>query len=104
MGKEIRKKPIPLSEVQYDSGSVVVWGEIFSIERRETRDMRRVIFKFDFTDYTGSNTMKVLAEANNCKAYDSLQEGQILSLIHIYPQNIVAAVKGEKIGTIVKEK
>lgn len=107
VGKEIRKKPIPLSEVQYDSGSVVVWGEIFSIERRETRDMRRVIFKFDFTDYTGSNTMKVLAEANNCKAYDSLQEGQIIIVsgsvdydkydreINISPRDISVAKKVE---------
>ena len=33
-------------------GNIVVWGEIFAIESKETRDKSRKIYSIDITDYT----------------------------------------------------
>ena len=31
-------KPKPMSEVSYDDGEIIVWGEVFKYEKRETKD------------------------------------------------------------------
>ena len=68
MGNVPKAKPIPIKEATIESGSLTVWGEIFSIETKETRDKARKIYSIDITDYTGSITLKVIQEINQCKA------------------------------------
>ena len=75
MGNVPKAKPIPIKEATIESGSLTVWGEIFSIETKETRDKARKIYSIDITDYTGSITLKVIQEINQCKALDTLKTG-----------------------------
>ena len=56
IGKAIAEQPISLSEVTMESGRICVWGDIFAIESRESRDGSKVILSINITDYTGSNT------------------------------------------------
>ncbi|MBC8569709.1 PolC-type DNA polymerase III [Zongyangia hominis] len=77
-GKAIRQRPIPLSEVNMESGRVVVWGEIFSKERRESRDGSKHIFSLNITDSTSSNTLKMIMDAKESDTIDALKEGQAI--------------------------
>lgn len=61
-GREIRKAPQRLDEVALDSGRVVVCGDVFAFESRETRDGTKYIISFNITDYTSSNTVKVIQD------------------------------------------
>jgi len=62
MGKAIKTSPTPLREVSADTGNVVVWGVVFSVTRRESRDGAKAIYSIDITDRTGSNTLKVITD------------------------------------------
>jgi DNA polymerase-3 subunit alpha (Gram-positive type) len=68
-------KPIALSTITPDIGSVTVWGEIFSVDQKETRDKQRKIYSMNITDYTGSITLKIIEMVNQCKALDTLTAG-----------------------------
>ena len=61
-GRPIRKALQELRTVKEDSGRVTVWGDVFGFESRETRDGSKNIISFNITDYTASNTVKVIAE------------------------------------------
>ena len=78
LGKMIRQRPIPLSEVNMESGRVVVWGEIFSVEKRESRDGSKHIFSINFTDYTSSNTLKIIMDAKESDSVAALKAGQAI--------------------------
>lgn len=68
-------KPIPIRDVTLESGTVVVWGEVFSLEVRNTRDNSKKIFSIDITDYTGSLSLKIIEAVEQCKALDELKNG-----------------------------
>ena len=70
--------PTPLSKVTPDIGRTSVWGEIFSVEQKETRDKQRKIYSVNITDYTGSITLKIIEMANQCRALDTLANGMTL--------------------------
>ena len=75
LGQVPRGKITPLREAALDMGSLVVWGEIFSVESKETRDKARKIYSIDITDYTGSTTLKIIQDARECQALDKLKAG-----------------------------
>lgn len=74
-GRAAKSKPIPISKVSSDIGSVTIWGEIFSIDEKTTRDQQRKIITINITDYTGSMTLKVIELVSQCKALDALTKG-----------------------------
>ncbi len=67
-GNDIKSKPISISEITFDIGTVVVWGDVFSFNERTTKDGRRKIITFNITDYTDSYTVKIFEETANCHA------------------------------------
>lgn len=75
LGNPPKSKPVPISEAAIEAGTVTVWGEIFDITVRETRDKRKKIYSIDITDYAGSIILKVIQEVNLCKALDTLKKG-----------------------------
>ncbi|NLJ31821.1 MAG: PolC-type DNA polymerase III [Clostridiales bacterium] len=74
-GHAARAKPIPISKVTSDIGNATVWGEIFSIEQKTTRDQQRKIYSINITDYTSSITLKVIEMVSQCRALDTLSKG-----------------------------
>ena len=74
-GKKITQKPVPLNEINSMSGNVVVWGDIFATDCRVTRDGTKVILTYNFTDYTSSNTMKIIDDVKKQDKYDCLSKG-----------------------------
>ena len=75
IGNVTKKEIIPISDIHPDSGSVKIWGDIFDIESKETRDKSKMIFSIDITDYTGSITLKFIEEAGKTKDLESLSKG-----------------------------
>jgi DNA polymerase-3 subunit alpha (Gram-positive type) len=75
VGKPIKERPIEQSKVTAESGRVVVWGEIFAVDSRLTRREDKIILSIDFTDYTGSNTLKIFDDVKKKEDYDKLKKG-----------------------------
>lgn len=78
VGRPIREKPIDLSQVSAESGHVVVWGEVFAVDSRLTRREDKIILSIDFTDYTGSNTLKIFDDVKKKDDYDKLKKGSYI--------------------------
>ncbi|NMB30284.1 MAG: PolC-type DNA polymerase III [Clostridiales bacterium] len=77
-GRKFTTKPIDLSEVTEESGRVTVWGDVFSVRERVTRDGSMVIFSIYFTDYTGSQVLKVIVPVGEAAPYRKLQKDTTL--------------------------
>ena len=77
-GRAINSPPIRLSEVNAESGEVVVWGDIFSAEKRELRDGLRAVISISFTDYTNSNTLKAFVEIGTDDPVEELSAGDTI--------------------------
>ena len=75
IGRNIAEEPILLSEVNQESGRVVVCGEIFAVDQRYKRDNTKIIMSVSFTDYTGSNTLKIFDDVKNEEKYAKLKKG-----------------------------
>ncbi len=74
-GRMIKGKIIPIENIQYDSGKVTVWGDIFDIEKKITKSGDKNIFTIDITDYTGSITAKVFGPIKETAVVDTLSKG-----------------------------
>ena len=63
-------KPKAMEDVTYEDGQVLVWGDIFKYEVRETKDGKRYIIEFNITDNTGSF---------GCKFFDTKEQLEYLN-------------------------
>ena len=64
---QIRSKPQTIKSISPLSDTVVVWGDIFGLESKETKNGDRMIFTFNITDYTSSYTVKIFERKENCE-------------------------------------
>ena len=60
--RAIKGTPVPIGSLGLDSGSAVIWGDIFSVDCRDTRDKNHFIMSIAITDYTGSINLKIFDE------------------------------------------
>ena len=60
--RPIKGTPVPIGTLGLDSGSAVIWGDIFSMDCRDTRDKNHFIMSIAITDYTGSINLKIFDE------------------------------------------
>ncbi len=60
--RPIKGTPVPIGSLGLDSGSAVIWGDIFSVDCRDTRDKNHFIMSVSITDYTGSINLKIFDE------------------------------------------
>lgn len=60
--RPIKGAPVPIGTLGLDSGSAVIWGDIFSVDCRDTRDKNHFIMSIAITDYTGSINLKIFDE------------------------------------------
>ncbi len=69
-GRDIKGKPVPIKGVTPEDGTVILWGDVFSFETRETKDGRNLIVSFNITDYTSSYAVKIFNDKNSLAALD----------------------------------
>lgn len=77
-GRSIRGKMIPISSISGDSGRIVVWGDVFDIEKKVTKSGDKNIFTIDITDYTGSTTVKVFNSIKESAVIDNIKKGDTI--------------------------
>ena len=78
IGNLPKKAPVPISEATIEAGRVTIWGEVFDLEVKETRDGTRKIYSIDITDYTNSITLKLIQSVSECSGADSIKKGMAL--------------------------
>lgn len=74
-GRSIRGKIEPISTIVVDTGRIVVWGDIFDIEKKVTKSGDKNIFVIDITDYSGSTSVKVFGTIKDTAILDNLKKG-----------------------------
>ena len=74
-GTNVKGNPIKIAELAPDSGKVIIKGDIFSIDERDTRDKKKKIISINLTDYTGSTTIKVIDLNAKCAPILELKKG-----------------------------
>ena len=76
LGKGIWEDPVPISELGEDPHEVIVRGEVFAVETRETRN-GKIIFNVSMTDYTDSIRFKLWLLPEELKEYtDTFRKGR----------------------------
>ena len=106
-GSMIKGKPKPIRDCLPEDGEVVVWGDVFSLETRESKDGRYSIINFNITDYTSSYPIKVFGEKKKCEdLVENLKDGKTVlvrgsinmdTYMHTYLINARAVTEIEKI-------
>ena len=59
---QAEKHPVAVEDITPESGTVLVWGDVFSLEVRSTKDGRNRIITFNFADNTGSYSAKIFGD------------------------------------------
>ncbi len=78
-GREVKKDPTPMGELDLDMGTVAVQGEVFSIDHRELKKRGAWVVSFDVTDYTGSVRVTKFFPGDEGKAIvDGVKKGMYL--------------------------
>lgn len=77
-GSHIKGNLFQLKNLSPESGTIIFWGTIFSMEVRDTRDNKRKIISINVTDYTGSATVKIIEFNEKCKGILELKKGDAI--------------------------
>ncbi len=78
-GRAITKiNTIPISTLSADTGSAMIWGDVFSIDMRTTKDGKKYIITILITDYTGSMTVKIIEAIEKCKPIELIKSGNTI--------------------------
>lgn len=80
-GMKIKSRPVPISSVTTDAGTVTVWGSVFDSDIRETKDGRNNIFKFCISDKTDTYTVKLFASKEESKTLASSLKDEIVLMV-----------------------
>lgn len=80
-GPPPKGKLIPMGEITEGMGEVTVWGDLFKVDSRKSRDEKTLILSLYVTDYTNSYCAKIIGRADKkMKSLEGLREGATLVL------------------------
>ena len=71
LGKEIKGKPVSMTELNVKMGMAIVEGKVFAAECRETKRPGMWMLSFDMTDYQSSVTVRKYTEGQEALALQS---------------------------------
>ena len=106
-GRMIKNPPSPMENIAEDSGKIVVWGDVFSIDKRTTRSGDKNIFNILATDYSGSCNIKVFNDINSTKVLDGIKKGMTIIAegnVEFDPYAKELVLNARSIGTTEKIK
>ena len=106
-GRTIRGKMSPIGSLADDSGRVVVWGDVFDIQKKVTKSGDKNIFTIDITDYTGSTTVKVFNSIKESAVIDDIKKGDTIAVMGDVEYDKYAGelvISARSVGTAQKVK
>lgn len=77
-GKLISKEPVSIREINIQTPSATIWGDIFLIDTHETKDGKSVIYSIYVTDYTGSMILKIIENKKKSEYLENLKAGKTI--------------------------
>ncbi|MDO4199620.1 MAG: PHP domain-containing protein, partial [Clostridia bacterium] len=77
-GRLITKEPIFIREVNLQTPSAIIWGDVFLIDMHETKDGKNVIYSIYITDYTGSMILKIIENKKKAAYLENLKVGKTI--------------------------
>lgn len=107
LGKPIKSAPYPIKNINLEAGTAVIWGEVFQLTCRATRDNIREIYALNITDYTGSITIKIIEKKEKCIYLKKIKKGDCLLIkgeVFYDKYDRELAVKPSNISTVNKIK
>ncbi|MBR4306356.1 MAG: PHP domain-containing protein, partial [Ruminiclostridium sp.] len=75
MGRPINDHPVAMETVTNERDEVTVWGEIFEVEKKETKTGKSVIVTAAFSDRTNSMMLKLFVPANKMDKLGFISKG-----------------------------
>ncbi|MDQ5983635.1 MAG: DNA polymerase III PolC-type [Eubacteriales bacterium SKADARSKE-1] len=78
LGGVIKGTPTAIKGLNSESGIVTVWGDVFSVDDRITKDGSKKIYSINITDYTGSITLKIIADKDRWRTFDTINKDATL--------------------------
>lgn len=107
-GPPPKGKITPMADVNLESGEVTVWGDLFKIDSRKSKDEKTLILSLYITDYTNSYCAKIIGRFDKkTKPLENLQEGNTLVLsgtIEYDTFDREALLRPKSIATVKKMK
>lgn len=106
-GAAIKGDVEKISEVEVDAGPVVIWGDVFFFDSRESRDGSKKIFSIHITDYTGSMILKLILDKEKSKQLDVIKKGSTILVrgeVHYDQYDRDNVLKVKNISTVDKVK
>ncbi|MEF2919466.1 MAG: PolC-type DNA polymerase III [Acutalibacteraceae bacterium] len=77
-GTVTKAPPIPIKDLTEDVGMTNIWGKIFNIETKITKDGKYAISNYSITDYTGSIVVKVFDSVKKAEPLECLKKGNVI--------------------------
>lgn len=74
-GAPIHGDVLPLNMLTQESGKVIIWGQIFGIESKDTKDNKKKIITISITDFRGSANIKLIDTNEKCAPVLELKKG-----------------------------
>lgn len=78
LGKPVKLKPTPIAQIDEYTGSAAIWGDVFSVEMKSTRRGDSSIVLIMITDYSGSMTVKMMADKSQADKLSAVKSGDTL--------------------------
>ena len=73
-----KDKPVPIKELTQELGMTNIWGRIFDMENRITKDGKYSITNYKITDYTGSVIVKVFDKTKNAEPLKDIKKDDVI--------------------------
>ncbi len=77
-GTVTKEKPTPIKELTEDLGITNIWGKVFNMETKITKDGKYSISNYSITDYTGSIVVKVFDSTKKAECLSGIKKGDII--------------------------
>ena len=77
-GSPIHGDTISLRDITQDSGKVIIWGQIISIDVVDAKSGKTKIITIVITDFKGSATIKIIEQNEKCESILNLKKGMYI--------------------------
>ncbi len=106
-GTVTKEKPTPIKDLTEDLGMTQIWGKIFNMENKITKDGKYSITTYSITDYTSSIVVKVFDSVKKAECLSEVKKGDIIVVkgkveYDNYTRDTIFSAKGLSTATLTE--